>query len=133
MKRSVGHFITTIMIITALLAGCGNDAVKLDISGFNKMIEFRTDFNSATDVMNEFYKNYYGNIDDKCRVTEENLTPGRYRVTLTREPIFEGPKAAEKFVMIVKFDGMKWKVLIVEKSWKCKGNQTGEWGIESCN
>lgn len=132
MKRASGLYFT-ILVLWFFQAGCSEDSVKLDISGFNKMIELRTDFNSATDVMNEFYKNYYGNIDDKCKVSEENLTPGRSRVTFVREPIFEGPLAAEKFLMIVKFDGTKWKVLIVERSWKCKGKITGEWGTEHCN
>lgn len=124
---------SVLLLLAVMLPGCGEDSVKEDISVFNKSIELRTDINSARNVMVEFYNTFYGAVDEKCKITEENLTPGRYRVTLTREPIFEGPKAAEKFVMIVKFDGMKWKVLIVEKSWKCKGNQTGEWGIESCN
>lgn len=121
-----------LIFLTIFLSGCGEDSVKLDISGFNKMIEFRTDFKSAADVMNEFYKNYYGNIDDRCKVSEENLTPGRFRVTLIREPIFEGPLSAEKFLMIVKFDGLKWKVLIVERSWKCKGKIDEEWGTVQC-
>lgn len=126
--------LTILIIITGcMFYGCGEDAVKEDISVFNKSIELRTDISTASEVLVDFYKIFYGSIDDKCRITEENLTPGRFRAILVREPIFEGPIAALKFVMIVKFDGTKWKVLIVEKSWKCRGDLDGKFGIEQCN
>ena len=40
---------------------------------------------------------------------------------------------AEKLVMVAKVEKTKWKVLMVERNWKCI-TQNGEtnWGLERC-
>ncbi len=113
---------------------CGEESVHLDVSGFNKRIEYRTDFKTAKDVMYEFYNLYNNDENNNLQLSEENLTPGRFKVTLINSRLNDDSMAAEKLEMIVKHDGTKWKVITVEKNWKCHNDRGhGDWGIQPCN
>jgi hypothetical protein len=80
--------------------------------------------------MNLYLLYYYNNLPVKGEIFEENLTPGRYRVTFIRTDINDELIKAEKLIMIVKYDGVKWKVITVENSWICKNSE--QWGTEKC-
>lgn len=118
----------------AIFPGCGEDSIPVDVSSFNKTIELRKDLKSAKEVMLEFYSSYHSEGGRDIKVTEENLTPGRFRVTLINDDLNDDSALAEKLVMVVKQDGTKWKVISIEKNWKChKGRGHSGWGTEPCS
>ncbi len=120
-------------VLFATLGGCGEDALSEDISGFNNIIHLKTDIKTAKEVMIMYNDFLPGERDSKYSLEEESLTPGRFRVTLIRSKIRDDSKESEKLVMIVKFDGTKWKVLVVERNWRCyPGRGHTNWGIDPC-
>mgnify|MGYP001618561841 CR=1 FL=1 len=121
------------VLFLAVISGCGEDAISEDISGFNKIIQLKTDIKTAKEVMIMYNDFLPGEKDSKYSLEEEPLTPGRFRVTLIRSKISDDSMEGEKLVMIVKFDGTKWKVLVVERNWKCyPGRGHTDWGIDPC-
>jgi hypothetical protein len=120
-------------LFLAMINGCGEDAISEDISGFNKTIQLKTDIKSAKEVM-ILYNDYLpGERDSRYSIEEETLTPGRFRVTLIRSKIPDDSMEGEKLVMVVKHDGEKWKVIVVERNWRCyPGRGHTDWGIDPC-
>lgn len=109
---------------------CSDNSINRDYSSFNKQIQANKEIKSAKEVMNLYLLYYYNNLPVKGEIFEENLTPGRYRVTFVRTEINNEPIKAEKLIMVVKYDGVKWKVITVENSWICKNSE--QWGTEKC-
>ena len=121
------------MILT-LFVGCGEESVSVDISAFNKIIESKKDIKSPKELIVIYLNNIYPEIDADVIIKEEKLKEDRYLITLVLDNLKGDSMKSEKFEMVAKFDGEKWKVLTIEKNWRCypdRGNT--EWGIERCN
>ena len=121
-------------LFSVFIAGCGEDTVLDDISGFNKIIEKRTDIRSAREVMIIYYNYLPGEKDSKYSIEEEDLTKGRTRVTLISDNLPDDSMRGLKLVMVTNFDGSKWKVVIVQRNWRCyDGRGHTNWGTEPCS
>ncbi|MBE2216955.1 MAG: hypothetical protein IAE90_02050 [Ignavibacteria bacterium] len=114
-------------------AGCDDESIPEDVSLFNKKIEYNRDIKTAKELMDLYYNRSPEEPTRNLSIVEEPLTPGRFRVTLINSKLADDSREAERLVMICKFDGTKWKVVTVERSWRCyKGRGHTDWGIEPC-
>jgi hypothetical protein len=121
-------------LFSVIITGCGEDAIRDDISSFNKIIEKRTDIKSAREVMIIYFNYLPVEKDSDYTIEEEDLTTGRTRVTLICDNLLDDSMKGLKLVMITNFDGTKWKVVIVQRNWKCyEGRGHTNWGTEPCN
>ncbi len=122
-----------ILAIFLLCQGCGEDSINEDITAFNKIIESNKEIKSAREVMIMYYNFLYSETDGKYTITEEELPRNRFMVVLIRDDIGDDSMQGEKFVMIVKHEESKWKVVTINRNWKCyprRGHTS--WGTEPC-
>lgn len=122
------------LVILALFNGCNEDSIRENEEPINRIIQSRKDIKTPTDVMNIYYKFMWPESDTNYVIAEQKLPKERFEVTLIRENTGDDSMQSEKIMMILKHDEEKWKVITIERSWKChKGRGNTEWGIEPCN
>ena len=118
------------LIIGILIPGCGEDSITEDISGFNKKIEARTDIKDAEELMKMYHEHRYGEDTSNIVIEGEKLYSNRHRITLIKNG---SSGQAEKLVMVAKVEKTKWKVLMVERNWRCISDKgESDWGLERC-
>ncbi len=118
-------------VLIFLVPGCGEDSIAEDYSVFNKAIEEKEDIVDAGQLMKLYHEYRFGSDSTGIDIQHENLYSRRYRAVLIINKNHDGD--SEKFVMIAKLEGKKWKVLSVERNWRCiSKNSESDWGIERC-
>jgi len=87
----------------------------------------------------EIIKMYYPhqvNPEGKEIITidKEDLEDGNVKVTLIDDNMVDDSQKTSKIEMTMQPVGEAWKVLKIEKQWKCyEGRGHTDWGIQSCN
>lgn len=114
-----------------LLCGCGEDSISEDVSGINKILSVKYDISSAEEL-SRFYHDYlYNNEEGKFTYELSPQTHGRVLVVMINHNPVHQNMAAEKFELLVKKNETTWKIVVVNRNWKCRGKD--EWGIDPCN
>lgn len=114
-----------------LLCGCGEDSISEDVSGINKILSVKYDISSAEEL-SRFYHDYlYNNEEGKFTYELSPQTHGRVLVVMINHNPVHQNMAAEKFELLVKKNETTWKIVVVNRNWKCRGKN--EWGIDPCN
>lgn len=122
-----------IVAILALFTGCGEDSIKEDTSAFNKIIENNDGLKSAEDVLILYYKYVRPGVEKGYTVTSEKLPRHRFLVVLIKARMGDDSMQGEKFTMLVEQKEKFWKVVIVERNWKCyPGRGNTSWGTKPC-
>jgi hypothetical protein len=122
-----------ILVIFILFSACGEDSIKEDTSAFNKIIENNDGLKSAEDVLILYYKYARPGEEKGYTVTSEKLPRHRYMVILIKDNMADDSMQGEKFTMLVEQKEKFWKVITVERNWKCyprRGHSS--WGTEPC-
>ena len=115
----------------ALLCGCGEDSISEDVSGINKILSVKYDISSAEEL-SRFYHDYlYNNEEGKFTYELSPQTHGRVLVIMINHNPVHQNMVAEKFELLVKKNETTWKIVVVNRNWKCRGKD--EWGIDPCN
>ena len=115
------------------ISSCSEEAVKIDVLEFNKTLEKANELKTAKDVMRLYFDSLPGEKDTNFSVTEEQLSGGNYRITLIRTKLKDDSAEGEKYVMVAELTGSTWKVISLEKNWRCyKGRGHTDWGIDPC-
>ena len=121
-------------LFLAIFISCGEDVIEEPEEPINKVLQSRKDIKSAKEVMLVYYEFMWPGTDNDFTIEEEKLPRDRTKVTLIRDNIKDDSMKGEKIMMLVKHDGEKWKVITIERNWKCyKGRGHTEWGTEPCN
>ena len=114
-----------------LLCGCGEDSISEDVSGINKILSVKYDISSAEEL-SRFYHDYlYNNEEGKFTYELSPQTHGRVLVVMINHNPVHQNMAAEKFELLVKKNETTWKIVVVNRNWKCRGKD--EWGVDPCN
>lgn len=114
-----------------LLCGCGEDSISEDVSGINKILSVKYDI-SSPEELSRFYHDYlYNNEEGKFTYELSPQTHGRVLVVMINHNPVHQNMSAEKFELLVKKNETTWKIVVVNRNWKCRGKD--EWGIDSCN
>ena len=115
------------------ISSCSEEAVKIDVLEFNKTLEKANELKTAKDVMRLYFDSLPGEKDTNYSVTEEQLSGGNYRITLIRTKLKDDSAEGEKYIMVAELTGSTWKVISLEKNWRCyKGRGHTDWGIDPC-
>jgi hypothetical protein len=124
----------TIALFLAIFAGCGEDTISEDISGFNKVLSTRYDIKAPEDLA-KFYHDYlYDNPEAKLSYELSPQTHSRVKIVMINQKPVDNNMLAEKIEMVAKYDETKWKIVVINRNWKCRSKgESGEWGIELCN
>lgn len=123
-----------IMLFFAIFTGCGEDTISEDISGFNKVLSTRYDIKTPEDLA-KFYHDYlYDNPEAKLTYEMSPQTHNRVKIVMINQRPVDKNMLAEKIEIVAKYDETKWKIVVINRNWKCRAKgESGEWGIESCN
>lgn len=122
-----------IMLFFAIFTGCGEDTISEDISGFNKVLSTRYDIKTPEDLA-KFYHDYlYDNPEAKLTYEMSPQTHNRVKIVMINQRPVDKNMLAEKIEIVAKYDETKWKIVVINRNWKCRSKgDSGEWGIESC-
>jgi len=132
-RETCGNYGLFLVFLLVFFSACSEEAVKIDVLDFNKSLENAKEVNTAKDVMRLYFNSLPGEKDTNYSVTEEQLSDGNYRITLIRTRLKDDSAEGEKFVMIAEMIGSTWKVVSLEKNWRCyKGRGHTGWGIDPC-
>ena len=124
----------TIVLFSAIFAGCGEDTISEDISGFNKVLSTRYDIKTPEDLAKFYHDHLYDNPDAKLTYELIPQTHSRVKIVMINQKPVDRKMLAEKIEMVAKYDETKWKIVVINRNWKCRSKgESGEWGIESCN
>lgn len=123
-----------IMLFFVLFPGCGEDTISEDISGFNKVLSTRYDIKAPEDLA-KFYHDYlYDNPEAKLTYEMSPQTHNRVKIVMINQNPVDPNLLAEKIEMVAKYDETKWKIVVINRNWKCRSKgEPSEWGIEPCN
>lgn len=114
-----------------LFCGCGEDSISEDVSGINKILSVKYDI-SSPEELSRFYHDYlYNNEEGKFTYELSPQTHGRVLVVMINHNPVHQNMSAEKFELLVKKNETTWKIVVVNRNWKCRGKD--EWGIDPCN
>ena len=69
--------------------------------------------------------------NENIAVQYDTLENGNMMAIIIHDQLPNQYMEAEKFVMILRQNGEKWKIVSLKKNWKCKKGQS--WGIRICN
>jgi len=120
-----------LLVVFATFIGCGEDSISEDISGFNQILASKYDIASAEELARFYHDFLYDNEQGKFTFETSPQTHNRVRVIMINHNPVHQNMAAEKFELVVKQNETTWKMVVVNRNWKCKGSE--EWGIEVCN
>lgn len=125
--------VLSIALFLTIFTGCGEDTISEDISGFNKVLSTRYDIKAPEDLA-KFYHDYlYDNPDAKLTYELIPQTHSRVKIVMINQRPVDKNMLAEKIEMVAKYDETKWKIVVINRNWKCRSKgESGEWGIESC-
>ncbi len=123
----------TILLFLSIFAGCGEDTISEDISGFNKVLSTRYDI-KAPEGLAKFYHDYlYDNPEAKLTYEMSPQTHNRVKIVMINQRPVDKNMLAEKIEIVAKYDETKWKIVVINRNWKCRSKgDSGEWGIEPC-
>lgn len=121
------------MLFFAIFTGCGEDTISEDVSGFNKVLSTRYDIKAPEDLA-KFYHDYlYDNSEAKLTYEMSPQTHNRVKIVMINQRPVDKNMLAEKIEIVAKYDETKWKIVVINRNWKCRSKgDSGEWGIESC-
>ncbi len=123
----------TFLMFSIICLGCGEDFITEDISGFNRVISTRYDIKSAEELAKFYHDHLYDNPEAKLTYETSPQTHGRVKIVMINHKPVDANMVAEKIEIIAKYDDTKWKVVVVNRNWKCKsGKGSDKWGIEPC-
>jgi hypothetical protein len=127
------RLVCSFVIIFSVFNGCGEDTILQDVSAFNKIIEGNTEMKTPEDVMKAYYRYLRNEEQSGYTLTAEKLPRHRFLVTMIRENMRNDSMKEEKFTMMVEKKDKEWKVITVERNWKCY-SESGhtDWGTQLC-
>lgn len=124
----------SIFLALVWFAGCGEDSISEDVSGINRVLSSQYDIKSAEHLAKFYYEYLYSNPNSKLSIEIFPQTHNRVKIVLTDVNPSNGSMFAEKFEIIAKQNETTWKIVVVNRNWKCRPKgETGEWGIEACD
>ena len=132
-RETLGNLLNVLFFagFLTLLYGCGEDSISEDVSGINKILSVKYDISSAEEL-SRFYHDYlYNNEEGKFTYELSPQTHGRVLVIMINHNPVQQNMVAEKFELLVKKNETTWKIVVVNRNWKCRGKD--EWGIDPCN
>jgi len=132
-------FIPIIFLIT-LICACvqGNNTQTgnyevIDVKSFNQKIAKVN--GTAKDIMKIYYpKEVEGEEGNQTiNINERNLENGEVEVELVHDNQLDDSQRGERYLMILKKENNRWKVLSLKKQWRCWAGRGHEnWGIQLC-
>lgn len=123
----------TFLIFAVPIAGCGEDSISEDISGFNRVISTRYDIKSEIELARFYHDYLYSNPEAKLSFETSPQTHNRVKIVIINQRPVDPNMLTEKIEMVAKYDETKWKIVVINRNWKCRSKgESGEWGIESC-
>lgn len=133
--KIIGYGLITAFLTIIIVMGTTEDAsVNEDVSGFNGMVEEMHDIKKPEDIMHRYYKYLRGDSITDYTMTVEKQPRNRFMIVAIRENLNDPSTAAEKFRMLVEDEKNHWKVVMVERNWRCnEGKGDTDWGIGMCN
>ena len=121
-------------LLLGLITGCGEDSIPEDVSGINKVLSAKYDISSAEQLAKFYYGYIYNNPGSKLTLEISPQTHGRVKIVLIDHNPARDNMLAEKFEIIAKQNETTWKLVVVNRNWKCKSTgEAGEWGTDPCN
>jgi len=122
------------LLLTVPMVGCGEDSISEDISGFNRVISTRYDIKSEIELARFYHDYLYSNPEAKLSFETSPQTHNRVKIVMINQRPVDPSMLAEKIEMVAKYDETKWKIVVINRNWKCrsKGDES-VWGIEPCN
>ncbi|HMQ78574.1 MAG TPA: hypothetical protein PKE39_01330 [Ignavibacteria bacterium] len=123
-----------IALFSTIFSGCGEDTISEDISVFNKVLSTRYDIKAPEDLA-KFYHDYlYDNPEAKLTYEMSPQTHNRVKIVMINQNPVDPNLHAEKIEMVAKYDETMWKIVVINRNWKCRSKgEPSEWGIEPCN
>lgn len=130
--RVAGGIVCVFLVLT-IFAGCGEDSISEDVSGINRVLSSEYEIKSVEQLARFYYEHLYNNPDAKLTIEIFPQTHNRVKIVMVDENPPHANMLAEKFEIIAKQNETTWKIVVVNRNWKCssKGLE-GEWGIEVC-
>jgi len=119
------------LLLIVVFGGCGEDTIKDDISGINQILSSRYDISSAEELARFYHDYLYDSEQGKFTYELSPQTHNRILVVMINHNPVHQNMAAEKFELLVKQNETTWKIVVVNRNWKCKDSD--EWGIKPCN
>ena len=120
-----------ILLPIVVFGGCGEDTIKDDISGINQILSSKYDISSAEELARFYHDYLYDSEQGKFTYELSPQTHNRILVVMINHNPVHQNMAAEKFELLVKKNETTWKIVVVNRNWKCNGSD--EWGVEPCN
>ena len=116
------------------LSGCGEDSISEDVSGINRVLSSQYEIKSVDHLAKFYYEHMYDNPDAKLTIETFPQTHNRVKIVLVDNNPPHKNLLAEKFEIIAKQNETTWKIVVVNRNWKCKSNgEATGWGIEVCD
>lgn len=117
------------------IRGAMEDAsINEDVSAFNGLLEEMHDIKSPEDIMHRYYKFVRKDSVTDYIMTVEKQPRNRFMIVTVRGNLRDDSMAEEKFRMLVEDEKNHWKVVMVERNWRCvEGRGDTGWGIDKCN
>ncbi len=105
-----------------------------DVSGINRVLSSQYEIKSVDHLARFYYEHLYNNPDAKLTIETFPQTHNRVKIVLVDNNPAHNNMLAEKFEIIAKQNETTWKLVVVNRNWKCKSTgEAGEWGTDPCN
>lgn len=125
---AIGIFLAIVIIMGTM----EDDSINEDISAFNGKLEEMHDIKGPEDIMHRYYRFLRGDSVINYNMTVEKQPRNRFMVVTVRN-LENDLMAEEKFRMLVEDEKNHWKVVMVERNWRCvKGRGDTDWNAEPC-
>lgn len=122
------------LVFAVTLVGCGEDSISEDISGFNRVISTRYDIKSEIELARFYHDYLYSNPEAKLSFETSPQTHNRVKIVMINQRPVDPNMLTEKIEMVAKYDETKWKIVVINRNWKCMSKgEASKWGIEPCN
>lgn len=123
-----------VFLVLVWFVGCGEDYISEDVSGINRVLSSQYDIKSAEHLAKFYYEYLYSNPNSRLSIEIFPQTHNRVKIVLTDANPSNSSMLAEKFEIIAKQNETTWKIVVVNRNWKCKSKgELGGWGIDPCN
>jgi len=121
-------------LVLTCFTGCGEDSISEDVSGINRVLSSQYEIKSVDHLARFYYEHLYNNPDAKLTIETFPQTHNRVKIVLVDNNPPHNNMLAEKFEIIAKQNETTWKIVVVNRNWKCRSKGEGAgWGIEACD
>ncbi|MFT6806927.1 MAG: hypothetical protein ACJA01_000145 [Saprospiraceae bacterium] len=113
----------------------GEEFTKINAIILNSRLGMEDRKMEVEDVAKLLFLPANGNAQEpNMTVEQKNLENGNIESTIIHTNSPDNYRAAEKFVMILRFKDDIWQIVSLKKNWRCKKERTYQkWGVGACS